>query len=379
MNNVIRLRKVQDQDSDRIFLWRNDPYIVARSSSRREVTMEEHEAWFHRSVRDERQLLFIAEAHGEAMGLIRFERESDLEAIISAYLLERFTGKGLGPLFILEGCRLAFLHWTIEKVTAFVREDNASGQSGFSKAGFALDESAGDCPARHVIFSIFRDRNTSQLMDAYNTHTVVTPAFRRDCEQQISFYEGLLAQHGISHRSLNWGTVVSQQRRFRALADLADLNGTSVLDVGCGLGDFWVWLSSRQVPVDYTGIDLTPAMVEKARERLPARRFIVATPESMPDVELFDYVVASGIFYLQTIEPEQYFRSTITQMFALARRGIAFNSLSTWAAQVDAGEFYADPLRTVEFCRTLSPWVVLRHDYLPHDFTVYIYKEQPVV
>jgi hypothetical protein len=67
-------------------------------------------------------------------------------------------------------------------------------------------------------------------------------------------------------------------------------------------------------------------------------------------------------------------QSMIERMFALATRAVAFNSLSTWSSDQQAGEFYADPLQTVQFCRELTPWVVLRHDYHPRDFTVYLYK-----
>ena len=42
----------------------------------------------------------------------------------------------------------------------------------------------------------------------------------------------------------------------------------------------------------------------------------------------------------------------------------------------EPGEFYADPVQTLSWCHTLSPFVVLRHDYHSRDFTVYVYKAQ---
>jgi hypothetical protein len=63
-------------------------------------------------------------------------------------------------------------------------------------------------------------------------------------------------------------------------------------------------------------------------------------------------------------------------MFALCRKGIAFNCLSTWGAADDGGsEYREDPLRCLAFCRTLSPYVVLRHDYHPGDFTLYLRRQ----
>jgi hypothetical protein len=34
----------------------------------------------------------------------------------------------------------------------------------------------------------------------------------------------------------------------------------------------------------------------------------------------------------------------------------------------------AESLLTLNSCRQLTPWVALRHDYHPRDFTVYLYK-----
>ncbi|MCP3903750.1 MAG: glycosyltransferase [Planctomycetes bacterium] len=66
-------------------------------------------------------------------------------------------------------------------------------------------------------------------------------------------------------------------------------DGNSVLHVGCGLGD----LLSTLAPADGTGIDLAPALVERAHERHDAFRFEVADPESFELDRTFDRVVVS--------------------------------------------------------------------------------------
>jgi hypothetical protein len=88
----------------------------------------------------------------------------------------------------------------------------------------------------------------------------------------------------------------------------------------------------------------------------------------------YDYVFASGIFYRRQVEPWEFLQQAVTQMFACCRKGLAFNSLSTWFPEPEAGEFYADPVKTLEWCRSLTPRVALRHDYHPRDFTIYLSK-----
>jgi hypothetical protein len=89
-----------------------------------------------------------------------------------------------------------------------------------------------------------------------------------------------------------------------------------------------------------------------------------------------DYAFASGVFALRQVEPERFLREVVTALFRACRKAAAFNSLSAWAPTQEAGEFHADPLETLAFCRTLTPWVVLRHDYHPRDFTVYLYRDR---
>jgi len=90
--------------------------------------------------------------------------------------------------------------------------------------------------------------------------------------------------------------------------------------------------------------------------------------------ERFDLVTANGIFYLLGREAWPTMQEIVRRMYAIAEHAVAFNSLSTWAEEKEAGEFYADPAEVLQFCRTLTPWVVLRHDYHPRDFTIYMYK-----
>jgi hypothetical protein len=71
-------------------------------------------------------------------------------------------------------------------------------------------------------------------------------------------------------------------------------------------------------------------------------------------------------------------KKMIAAMFDACHIGVALNSLSSWHDTSEQGEFYcADPLEILAFCRTLTPSILFRHDYLPHDFTVFMYKDAP--
>jgi SAM-dependent methyltransferase len=199
--------------------------------------------------------------------------------------------------------------------------------------------------------------------------------WQRDNERNARYFSECLIKYGISARALDWSGEHSQFLRFRVLTEVGALSGARVLDVGCGLGDLCGWLRANSHDVRYTGIDIAPAMIEAARGRFPDARFEVRDVLSDPVQDSFDYVLSSGIFTHRTAEAKLFFEAMIEQMFALTQKGLAVNCLSRWAEKIEPEEFHADPLEAVAFCRKMTPRVVLRHDYHPGDFTLYLYKK----
>jgi SAM-dependent methyltransferase len=202
-----------------------------------------------------------------------------------------------------------------------------------------------------------------------------------DDKREIAFYSDLARRHGISHEALNWGSAESQKLRFKVLSEIGIKPGASILDIGCGTADFYGWLvEADQRPTAYFGVDHTPCMIELAQKRFPEARFQVADPLQGGEEVLgvHDYVFASGIFAHRQHEPMTYLQECVRRMYDLCRIGTGFNSLSAWMPKPQGNEFNCDPEAVLEFCKTLTPWVSLRHDYHARDFTVYLYRKSQV-
>lgn len=191
-----------------------------------------------------------------------------------------------------------------------------------------------------------------------------------------AYYDALVRQHGHSPRACDYGRPESQAAKFDVLSQAADMKGKRVLDIGCGFADYADYLDRKFDGVSYTGIDISQEMVAGARERHPALDIrLLNVLDENPGT--FDIVTANGIFYLLGDDAWALMQRFIARMFELSKQAVSFNSLSDWAPDKEAKEFYADPAKTLSFCRTLTPWVTLRHDYHPRDFTVYMYHSAP--
>jgi SAM-dependent methyltransferase len=193
-------------------------------------------------------------------------------------------------------------------------------------------------------------------------------------ERVLQFYNDALDRFGSNDpQGAGWGLPGGQEERFRVLTAIADLNSTSILDVGCGFGDLYGYIEKCRTPVLYTGIDINSRSITLAREKYPGAHFEVADFEEYAG-ESVDYVLSSGALTFKIENHHDIYLGFIRKMFHLSRRGCAFNMLKRGEHVDDATYATYDPMEIYTFCLGLTSKLVLRQDYLAHDFTMYLYR-----
>ncbi|KEP69559.1 methyltransferase [Thioclava dalianensis] len=96
----------------------------------------------------------------------------------------------------------------------------------------------------------------------------------------------------------------------RAVAGLEP--GARVLDLGCGAGEPVAgWLIAQGFAV--TGVDIAPAMLEIAKDRFPAARWICADMRGLDLGERFDAVIAFDSFFHLSPQAQQDMFATFAQ------------------------------------------------------------------
>lgn len=174
-----------------------------------------------------------------------------------------------------------------------------------------------------------------------------------------------------------WRSSISQEVRFESIERLLPDREISLLDVGCGTADMLAYLHERRVvPVRYTGVDLLPGMVEKARVRFPDEQFAVGTLDVLEEGKTFDWVTAVGIFL--TFGTEAYMQEMIWEMWKRCDEGIAFTCLQKppdllRAEQGETAFAREVPLGILE---KLTSRVILDASYAPHCYTIAAWKTE---
>lgn len=193
-----------------------------------------------------------------------------------------------------------------------------------------------------------------------------------------NIYKAKFKKFGVSPKSLLWKSRGAAHQRFREFWREIDFSGKSVLDIGCGFGEFGNFLTKRYNNVAYKGVDITDSFIESGHKLYPHLSLEVANFLTITKAERFDIVVASGVLNSNYQSDNMNYRtSAIKKMFELTDGVLAFNMLGAHPQPKNNNEsniWYADSLKILEYCMSLTRRVVFRSSYHPRDFTIFMYK-----
>jgi len=197
-----------------------------------------------------------------------------------------------------------------------------------------------------------------------------------DLEVVKGYFEDRLEKNLENYKIVGYGSKESQIIRYRVATEIGNLRGKSILDYGCGLGDLIEYLEKRGISIEYTGYDVSEKIIERARKLHPNHSFEVRDLMKELPSQKFSYVFAIGL-NVRIADNVGFIKELVRRMFQIAEEGVFVSVLSSHSNYFDPQCFYHDPARLLHWClKNISSRCVLRHDYLPHDFTLYIYQNQ---
>ncbi len=203
-------------------------------------------------------------------------------------------------------------------------------------------------------------------------------------DQLISHYKSLLEQYGHSPQAVQWRDQLSQVNRFRILSQIST-EFDSILDCGAGFGDFYHFLCSNGFKGKYLGLEFVEEFVNIAKKAMiddPKAEFQLFDVNSGALPTGFDYGFVSGMFNIRHDGNEFMMYDTLTRLWDVCEKGIAFNVLSTFVEYYDDNLYYVDPSKMFLFLKQeLKGHVAMHHDYIlspdgyPYEVTFHVTKQ----
>jgi SAM-dependent methyltransferase len=191
-----------------------------------------------------------------------------------------------------------------------------------------------------------------------------------------AYHQDRIARFGQSTvEALGWKNEDSQRKRFQDFCDFADLNGKSVLDVGCGQADFYHFLTNRYRDLRYTGIDQSSSFLQEAWRNLEgstnAKLLIGEFGSALLPVS--DYVVCIGALNYRTSE-SGFIQRMISKLYGISRLGLGLSLLNHLDAGFDNGILVSyDPDEIFEYCQQLSGNIRMKNSPETDFFTLFLY------
>ena len=193
-----------------------------------------------------------------------------------------------------------------------------------------------------------------------------------DKRKYIDRYVGRYNEFGFSPKTLGWGNFGRQELRFSVLSQIGIGLESSVLDVGCGFGDLFKYLKENNWDGKYFGIDIVEELLDEAKKQYSD--ICVQNLDILEnDVEQFDF--DAKLFSEDNL---QYIERMMKKMFDISRVGVAIDFLSSYVDFTNEIAYHSSPEVIFSMAKRISKRIVLRHDYMPYEFAVYLYKNDDI-
>lgn len=198
-------------------------------------------------------------------------------------------------------------------------------------------------------------------------------------KEMIARYQDRLNEFGPTVQALSSGNSERQKIRFENLIQIGSLNGSTILDFGCGLADFYSFLISEGFDIKYTGVDLVPEFISSCKLKFKDANFVCEDifETDFLNKNKFDYIFASQVFNrkLRDSNNLDYAKKSIVSLLNSAKKGIAIDFLTDYVDFKENHLFYYSPEELYSFAKSLSKRVTLKSDYPLYEFTLFIYSD----
>jgi len=144
--SLLRIRPATPNDSEALWLWRNDPDTRGASRSSAPVSWPEHQAWFEDALASPNRHVYVGEREQEPVAMVRFDAIAASEAAYAVSINIRPTarGGGGGRTALAQACRAFLNRMGPVRLEAEIRRDNQTSRNIFETLGFRCIGTLGD-------------------------------------------------------------------------------------------------------------------------------------------------------------------------------------------------------------------------------------------
>jgi len=152
MIETITYRSLENKDLMLLLEWTNEPETRSNSFHTNQISLNEHTAWFNKTLQNPNAIYFICQVNKIAAGLVRFDKNENFTTV-GINISSVFRGKGLSSIFLKECSKLYFLNNSLI-INAFIKPQNVASIKAFQKAGYRFIEETQINNAKAMVYKL---------------------------------------------------------------------------------------------------------------------------------------------------------------------------------------------------------------------------------
>jgi len=179
------------------------------------------------------------------------------------------------------------------------------------------------------------------------------------------FYLSSIKKYGINAQGVHWISKESQELRFDIILDMLPTKINTLVDAGCGFGDFYQYLQHKNIQCKkYTGIDSLHKMCSIASKN--TQQEIILADIIKDPLPFAEYYICSGAMnILNSFETHLFIKNCLQSsqkafIFNILhgpKQSETYNYFSIKKIEKIAKELHVDKIE-------------IRNDYMQNDMTV---------
>lgn len=207
---------------------------------------------------------------------------------------------------------------------------------------------------------------------------MITPVLDpEDVVQVVRRYQQRIAEHGPTFASLNSGSEAKQEIRHSVHSSALRGDSPSVLEIGCGLADFYKYLLQHKQNCSYHGYDIVSEYIDECKRAYPLAKFALRNVFVEGVEGTYDTVVMSQVLNNRYRKSDnmRVMQRALELAFQHTRVSVSVDMISTYVDFRNSDLFYYSPEEIFRIAKAISPRVLLRHDYRAFEFCIQLFHE----